>query len=169
MTKAKMKAEIKNKLFSANTNEVVSALSVLKEEGNKEYLPLLFDLLLANPEPEVEQEILKLLGTIKDKETVPAFITALKDPKYIPIRKVLLSSCWQNGLDFTNHFDTIVDLVIEEEWEVAFEAFTILENLEHFPPEEIMKDIKLKVARALKSANEQKGYFLEEILKMSSH
>ena len=47
-----------------------------------------------------------------------------------------------------------------------FGQLTVMENLENFPPEEEVKAIKLKVAGALKTANEQKAYFLEEILKL---
>lgn len=167
MNKSKINPEIKNKLFSSDTNKVLEAINSLKEIGNSDYLPILFELLQAEPEQAVEKEILKLLGTIKDKETVPAFIDALKNPKFSKIKKELLTTCWQNGLDFSPYMDLLVDIIINDEWATAFEAFTTIENLEHFPPENEMKDIKLKIAGALKVANEQKSYFLEEILRMT--
>lgn len=167
MNKPKINIEIKNKLFSADNKVVLSALNLLKDKGNKDYLPLLFDLLLANPQDDIQQEITKLLGTIKDKDTVSVFVEALKETKYSKVRKEILTSCWQNGLDYSPHLEVFVDLVIDSEWEVAFEAFTVIENLEYFPEEEEMKDIKLKIARALKSANEQKSYFLEAILNLA--
>jgi len=167
MNTPKINSDLKNKMFSADTNAVITAINALKEKGNKEYLPILFELLLSKPEDEIQKEIMKLLGTVKDKDTVPAFVAALQEKKYSSIKKEILISCWQNGLDFSNHFAVFVDLVINGEWEVAFEAFTVIENLEHFPPEDEVKEIKLKIAGALKSANEQKGYFLEEILRMA--
>lgn len=169
MTKAKINTEVKNKLFSANADEVITAINLLKEEGNKNYLPVLFELLVSKPDPEIEKEIVKLLGTVKDKETVSVFADALTNENFTSIRKTILTTCWQNGLDFAPHMNLLAELVINEPWEVAFEAFTIIENFEHFPPEEELKDIKLKIARALKSADEQKAYFLEEILKMTAH
>lgn len=167
MNKPKINSNVKNKLFSAETNTVVDALNLLKETGNKEYLPILFELLLSKPEIEVEKEIIKLLGTVKDKQTVPVFCEALNEDKYKPIRKEILIACWNNGLDFSSHINVFVDLIINDEWEIAFEAFTVIENLEHLPSTEEFKETKLKIARALKSANEQKGYFLEEILRMT--
>ena len=168
MNKSKINTELKNKLFSSDTNEVLVALNVIKEKGNKEYLPILFELLLSKPDTEIREEIIKLLGTVKDKDSIPSFIGALKDKKYTAVRKEILTTCWQNGLDFSKYMDVFVDLVIEGEWEVSFEAFTVIENLEFFPPEEELKEIKLTLARALKKANEQKAYFLEEILKMAT-
>lgn len=166
MTKIKINQATKNKLFSTDTNEVILALNSLKEKGNKEYLPILFELLLTEPQEAICKEILKLLGTVKDIETIPVFMEAFKDEKFVPIQKTILISCWQNGLDFSNYFDVFIDLIINGDWEVAFEAFTVIENLEYFPAAEELKETKLHIARALKSTNEQKSYFLEEILKM---
>jgi hypothetical protein len=167
MTQNKINQDIKSKLFSADKNIVLAAIDTLKEKGNKEYLPLLFEILLTESEQEIRNEILKLLGTIKDVDTIPIYMEALKEERLLTIRKELLTSCWQNGLDFSNYFDEFVDLIIDGEWEIAFEAFTVIENLEHFPPEEKMKESKLRIAKALKLANEQKSYFLEELLKMA--
>ncbi|WP_346857437.1 HEAT repeat domain-containing protein [uncultured Draconibacterium sp.] len=167
MTQNKINQDTKNKLFSADKNSVLAAINTLKEKGNKEYLPLLFELLLTQSELEVRSEILKLLGTIKDADTIPMYMDALKEERLLAIRKEILTCCWQNGLDFSNYFDDFVDLIIDGEWEIAFEAFTVIENLEHFPPEEKMKESKLRIAGALKLANEQKSYFLEELLKMA--
>lgn len=167
MKQPKINTALRDKLFSTNSETVISAVQSLKESGNKSYLPILFELLLANSEENVQEEILKLLGTIKDKETIPVFIEALQNPKYASIRKEMTMACWQNGMDFSQYFGVFTDLVINEEWEIAFEAFTVIENFEQFPPLEEMKPIKLKIAGALKNAGEQKQYFLEEILRMT--
>lgn len=165
---SKINATLRDKLFSTNQETALTAITELKSEGNKEYLPILFELLLAATEGKLRDEILKLLGTVKDKETIPAFIAALQDDKYASIRKEILIACWQNGLDYSAHMRVFVDIIINDEWANAFEAFTVIENLEHFPPEEEFKSIKLDIATAAKSANEQKAYFLEEILRLSS-
>ncbi|WP_167609161.1 HEAT repeat domain-containing protein [Maribellus sediminis] len=168
MKQPKINEATRNQLFSTNSETVISAIKSLQESGNSSYLPILFELLSAQPESEVKAEILKLLGMVKDKETIPVFIDVLQNEKFHLIRKDITTVCWQNGLDFSAYFEVFTNLVINEEWEVAFEAFTVIENLETFPSEEQLKPIKLKIARALKSAGEQKQYFLEELLKMSS-
>lgn len=148
-----------NKLLSANTEVVLEVIGSLGEKGNKEYLPLLFDILGSAPGEEVKNAVLKLLGTVKDKEAVLVFIEALKDEKYKNIRKEIAASCWQNGLDFSGYMDVFADLAINGNWELAFEAFTVIENFEHFPPEEEFKTIRLKVAGALRTADEKKTIF----------
>lgn len=168
MQKPKIDEATRLRLFSPSTETVVTTIQSLKETGNKDYLPVLFDLLITKPDHEIEKEILNLLATIKDKESIPVLIDALQNEKYKSIRKVLTSACWQNGMDFSPYMEVFINLIIDEEWEVAFEAFTVIENFEHFPPEEQYQVLKLKMAGALKKVNEQKQYFLEEILKMTA-
>jgi hypothetical protein len=157
--------KIKLALFSADVEVVKSAIEKISIEGNRLYLPLLFDLLNSMPEHEVEVEIIKLLGSVKDKESVNSFMRAIEDAKYKTIRKTLVSACWQNGLDFSNFMPVFIDLIINDEWEVAFEAFTLIDNLEYLPNDNILLVSKQKIEHELSSATGQVKYFLSEILK----
>ena len=164
MNQLKIDEQIKKNLFSANTDVVISAIEEIQKKGNKLYLPVLFDLLNSNPEPEIETEIKNLLGTVKDKESVNPFMRAIEDDKYKGIRKTILTACWQNGLDFSTFLTVFIDLVIHEDWEIAFEAFTVIDNLEYLPGAEIIKIAVAKINKALPQASEQNKYFLNEIL-----
>ena len=164
MKQEKIDEQIRTKLFSSDTNMVVSAIETIERKGNKLYLPMIFDLLNSFPEPEIETEIKNLLGTVKDKEVINSFMRAIEDDKYKPIRKTILTACWQNGLDFSTFLPVFVDLIIKEEWEVAFEAFTVVDNLEFLPNNEIIKIAVDKINVALPVATEQNKYFLSEIL-----
>jgi hypothetical protein len=157
----------RDQLFSTRSEIVLEAISKLSETGNHFYVPILFELLATQPEEEIKLAILKLLGTVKDKESIPEFIAALQNEHLKSIRKDIAMCCWQNGLDFSAHMSEFTELVISESWEVAFEAFTVIENLEHFPPEDELHRIHLRIAAALRTADEQKQYFLEEILRMN--
>lgn len=164
MNQVKIDEQIKKNLFSANTDIVISAIEAIKKKGNKLYIPILFDLLNSSPEVEIETEIKSLLETVKDKESINAFMRAVEDDKYKPIRKSILIACWQNGLDFSTFLPVFIDLIIKEDWEIAFEAFTVIDNLEFLPGEEIISKSVGMIMNALPDANEQKGYFLNEIL-----
>lgn len=164
MKQEKIDEQIKKNLFSANTNVVISAIESIQKKGNKLYIPMLLDLLNSSPETEIETEIKNLLGTIKDKETVNSFMRAIEDEKYKLIRKSILTACWQNGLDFSTFLPVFIDLIINEDWEIAFEAFTVIDNMEFLPGTEIIKTSVAKINLAIPNASEQNKYFLNEIL-----
>ena len=164
MIQEKIDEQIKKNLFSANTAIVISAIEAIQKKGNKLYIPILFDLLNSSPELEIEKGIMDLLETVKDKAAINSFMRAVEDEKYKPIRKSILTACWQNGLDFSTFLPVFVDLVINEDWEIAFEAFTVIDNLEYLPSQEIINKSIEQIQEALPNANEQKSYFLNEIL-----
>ncbi len=164
MNQEKINTEIKNELFSAKEEVVIAALEKISAHGNKLYIPVLFDLLLTKPGNEVTNEVLKLLSTVKAKETVTLFADALQNEKYKSIRKNILTTCWQNGLDYHDYLPVFVTIVIEDDWETAFEAFTVIDNLEFLPEENIIEQSKHIIAGAIKNIPENKEYFLNEIL-----
>lgn len=166
MTNNKLDKKLESELFSAQSENVVSALNSLKEEGNIHYLPILFDLLRSKPEEKIEEEIIKILGNLKVQEAAPVLAEALQNPKYKPIRKPLTAACWQNSLDFKEHLPVFVDLVIEEDFETGFEAFTVIESMEKYPEGEMIENVTDRIHESLGDANEQKKYFLHEILTM---
>jgi len=164
MTKEKIDPKIRENLFSTQTGVVISAINSIEEKGNKLYIPMLFDLLNSNQEKEITDEINKLLSTVKDKETAKSFIDAVENKKYKSIRKIILTTCWQNGLDFSSYLPIFIDVIVNDNWENAFEAFTIIDNMEHLPEEKIVGQSIKKIEAAMENANEQKAYFLQEVL-----
>ncbi len=163
MNKEKLDLQVQKNLFSTNLETTISALKVIKERGNKLYLPILFDLMASNPEYEIKNEIIRILGTIKKVDTIPLFIEALQTKRYKPIRKTLLTACWQNGLDFRRYLPLFVELIIEEDWETGFEAFTVIENMENFEKETVDATV-VKIHDAIENTHDKKKYLLEEIL-----
>lgn len=166
MQKNKLDKNIEANPFSASSQSVISALNTIKEKGNTGYLPLLFNLLKSNPEEEIETQIVFILNNLKTKNAVTVLAEAIQNPDYKSIRKILTMACWQNGLDFKEYLPVFVEMVINEEWELGFEAFTVIENMENYPNHEIINLTENKIHKALKDAGEQKKYFLHEILKL---
>ena len=164
MNNNKINQQIKINLFSPKTEIVLDALKQIKSVGNSLYIPILFDLLVTSPEQEIEQEIKSILGNVKDKQSVNSFMRGIEDEKYKSIRKTILTACWQNGLDFSTFLPVFIDQIINENWEVAFEAFTIADNLEVLPGEPVLSASIQKIENAIESLPEQKQYFLNEIL-----
>ena len=151
------------RLRSDNVSILLQAISDLHETGSPLYLPLLAEILLETESEQVRKSIYKLLGELKDKDAAPVLISLIRDKVNLGIRRELLAACWQNGLDYSPWLPQLVDWVIDSELEVAFEAFTIIENLEQFPAADIREAEVVKINKALKEATQTKSYLLKEL------
>lgn len=168
MNTLKIDQEIKTSLFSSDTNIVLANIKKLKKEGNHLYLPLLFDIMLHDPESVIRNEIEKLLASVKDEKCVSEFIKAITNKKYQSIQKKLLELCWQNGLYFGDFLPELLDIIISGDMEIAFEAFTIIDNLEKLPSPEIVDKCLDTISKEIQKEHTSNEYFLVEIQKKLS-
>jgi hypothetical protein len=146
-------------LRSEKTSTVLTALYELKDKGNVSIIPVLLELLSANPDEQVEKEITDILNNLKVQKAVPVLVEALLNPEYYSIRKKIITACWQNGLNYKNQLPLFVDLVIQEEWETGFEAFTVIENMEEYPDREILDLAVRKIHDALPDTEGKRNTF----------
>ncbi len=156
--------EISTNLKSKDSEIVLETIAKIRESGNSYVLAETIDLLHQTKNQEIKKSILNLLSELKDKESIPILIAAIKNEKYHNERANLIASCWQNGLGYNDYLPFFIDLVIHEEFKIAFEAFTVIENMFGSIGEEVIEAEIIKVSDALKDADEQKAYFLNGLL-----
>jgi hypothetical protein len=166
MTNDARSREIISNIKSKDIEFVLETIGKIRESGNSAIMDALIDLLHNTKYPEIKESILKLLSELKNKDSVPILIAAIKDEKYSNECKDLVTCCWQNGLIYNEYLPLFVDLVIKEEFLTAFEAFTVIENMYGNIDDEIIEQEILKINGALKSAGEQKEYLLNNLLKI---
>lgn len=121
--------ETVEKLSSGNNQIILKKLSELKSTGNAAILPFILDLLLNNDSDLITREVLTFIGQLKDPKCVPIivqYITFKKTGKYLA---GLISECWQSGLDFSQYLAVFAESFIEEDYQVALESFTVIEEM----------------------------------------
>ncbi len=143
---------------------VTDTINKLAESGNSAYIPFLLELMQSTNVPEVKGRIVKLLSELKHSDAIPLMAEAIRDEKYHSDLKELVSSCWENSLDFSEHIILFVDLVINKDFLVAFEAFTVIENLESKIEPAVQEKALEKINNALPSITEDKRPLLEELI-----
>jgi hypothetical protein len=156
--------EIISNLRSTDSDLVLETIDKLRESGNSLILPELIELLHNTELPQIKKSVLNLLSELKNKESVPLLMTAIKNEKYAHERKDIVACCWQNGLSFNAYMPIFIDLVIKEEFLIAFEAFTVIENMFGNIDEEVIEYEVIKINDALKNVGEQKAYLLNGLL-----
>jgi len=161
----KVEPTLVSRLNSGNETMILETIDHLRTVGNPEYIPHLIGIFHRSGMETVKQSILLLLGELKDSNARSFLIEALASTEYSSSRKDLISCCWQNGLDFSGYLPFFVDLVIENEFETAFEAFTVIENMEHKQEVEGLAALISKTDKALEtySGSGSKSYLLQEL------
>ena len=151
-------------LESANSVKVIETLEELRSSGKASDVPLLIELLHLTNDPEIKSKITELFNTLKESDAIPLIIDAIQNQKYAPELKELVASCWENGLDYSNYLTLFVDLLIESEFMVAFEAYTVITNMVAKIDQQKI-DIEIdKLEEALKSTTEQKRELILDVI-----
>ena len=130
------------KLRSGNETLVLEEIIKFRKKGNINTLSELLHLFLNTESPKIKIEIENVLIDVKEKKAIPLLISTLQSTKGLK-QKELLAICWQMSLDFSDYLNEFVHFFIEGNFELAFEAFTLIENIEQLHANiEIVTEIK---------------------------
>lgn len=151
-------------LESADSLKVIETIEELRSTGRASDIPLLVELLHLTPNPEIKSKITALFANLKESNTIPLIIEAIQNQKYAPELKELIASCWENGLDYSNYLSLFVSLMIDNEFEIAFEAYTVIINLESRIDQQIIDQQIELLEKALASATEQKRQLMLDVI-----
>ena len=149
--------EILTDLNSTDPEFVLETIEKIRESGNRLIMEGLFELLHNTTFPEIKKSILNLLSELKNKESVPLLIEAINNDKYLVERKELVACCWQNGLSYNEYLPLFIDLVIDHSFLIAFEAFTVIENMYGTVDDDLIDQQMAKIIKALNHADEEKA------------
>lgn len=127
-TKNDDKNNILNGLQSADSLKVIETLEELRISGKVSDIPILIELLHLTQNPEIKSKIISLFANLKESDAIPLITEAIQNQKYAPELKELVSSCWENGLDYSNYLSLFIDLLIDSDFLIAFEAYTVIMN-----------------------------------------
>ncbi len=151
-------------LRSGNSSAIIDTIQEIRNHGSVTILPELIDLLLISENKEIINACSSLLNDLKNKDSVRYLVSALGNEKYKPVRHILLSACWQNGLDFHEDIQIFADIFLEDEYLTSVEAFTVIENnLGKLEDHDIVQLIK-KLKREINKADDKKKLLINELL-----
>ncbi|MGV8095308.1 MAG: HEAT repeat domain-containing protein [Mangrovibacterium sp.] len=151
-------------LHSPNPTAVTGAIEEIRERGNTAYLPVLFELLHSTNDDRVKRSITGLLAELKHREAIPMLMEAIQNKQYANELRSIVSACWENGLDYSEYLPVFVDLVIEKEFVVAFEAYTVITNMTGKISNAIQEKESRKIKEALRNSDSNKNDLLQDLL-----
>lgn len=156
--------QLLSNLQSADSLTVIKTIEQLRESGNASYIPVLIEILHYSDNPEINSKIITLLSDLKHSDAISLITEAIQNEKYTEELKDLVAVCWENGLNFSEYLSLFVDLVIEQNFEVAFEAYTVIQNMPGKISQQLLDEQIDKIEEALPNASEQKKQLLIDII-----
>ena len=126
----KKKTSNKDLLFSNDEKVVVKTITNLRESGTDNDLVLLAELYEKNNSDKIKKLIDQFFCDLKNQDSVATIFRLIKSCTHKGTLKMLTSACWQSRLNFIANFELFIDLVIHEDFEISFEAFTLIDNFE---------------------------------------
>ena len=109
---------------------------------------------------------MKVLVDVKDNKACPYFVDAVRNFKGQEHFHQIVSSCWQNGLDFSRDIQIFIDLVIEQDILTAIEAFSVVEeNISSLDPSE-RESKAFYIQSKLKVLDEERKKLVSELLEV---
>ena len=115
-------------LGSINTALIMSTLHEIRNSGSVRILPYIFDLINYKTESQVRNEIIRLLGDIKNQDAVPLIVESINNHDFGEYLPTVIAACWQSGLDFSDHLKVFATLFIHADFITALEAYTVIEE-----------------------------------------
>lgn len=157
-------SRLRTAIRSANQELIDHALEEVKIKGDHTYISPLIELLHQNLTLEVKDKIFQLFIDLKNENSVDQLVSEMKNEKDLGVLERLVAACWQNGLNFSKHLPYFVELVIDEEFQIAFEAFTVIENMYGKIEGDIEVMLINKINTSLPDAEENKQHLLRGLL-----
>lgn len=153
-------------LLSDDDAQILGALTRIDNQGDARAIRPLLNALARTPSDNVKRKITEMLYAVKAKDAVPELVAALEEPALAEVRRTVLATFWNAGLDARDHLDRLVTLAIEGDADECFECLTIVENQEIWPE----KSARLGLARLRKAVEAEtdsyKGAMLKDMVAM---
>ena len=151
-------------LHSEDAEKVMASLDELRVSGRTSDIPVLLEMLHLSQDKEIKSKIIALFANLKESDTIPLIIEAIQNERYAPELKQLVSCCWENGLDYSPYLSLFVDLLIESDFLVAFEAYTVITNM-ITTIDQVKIDTEIeKLDKAMLTATDEKKVLLLDVI-----
>lgn len=151
-------------LQSADSLKVIETLEELRVSGKVTDIPFLIEMLHLSQNPEIKSKITDLFANLKESDAIPLIVEAIQNQKYAPELKELVASCWENGLDYSNYLTLFVDLLIDSEFLIAFEAYTVIVNMTA-KIDQAKIDIEIdRLEQAMKTTSDEKKALILDVI-----
>ncbi len=140
--------ELASVLLGKNNNVITEAIKSLRDEEPYEgAITLLVSLYNETEDHSILHIIEDFFNDIKDHSVRPEIITEIRKPWKKDTISMLVSSCWQSGLDYSDYLSDLAEIYIISDYATAIECMTAISE----SVSRSTRDNKDKIIRTVKN------------------
>lgn len=117
------------RLLSDNKHEVLSTLEEFRTKGEPYLLPIVLRVIQTSVVEEVVEKALLILRDIHVQECAGYIANALEKNDFGKHTARILASCWQSGLNYSEHLKVFAEAFLKGDYANSIEAFTVIEEV----------------------------------------
>jgi hypothetical protein len=151
-------------LLTADDARILKALAEVDQRGDARSIMPLLQALARTTDHKVQQRITEMLYQVKVSGAVDELMKALHDPALRSVRRTILATFWNAGLDVRDQVEQLVAVAVEGDAEECFECLTVLENNEFLNDKGVLAGIKRLNTAIASNTDEYKGALLGSLL-----
>lgn len=122
--------KLKTELFSSDEKVVLAALAKIEEDGSRNMVEPVLELLVRSDSDSVKQEVLNQMSQLKIGEMEDLFIQKLQHKDFKDYQQQVVACMWNSGMNPISHLDVLAEVAIKGDYMTALEVLTLVENME---------------------------------------
>lgn len=115
--------------------------SLRQEEPFEGAIGLLADLYNSTDNKVIRANIASFFNDIKDNSVKEEIINEIGKPYSSETTRMLISSCWQSGLDYSAYLKDFADIFVTADYLTAIECMSVIESLIERADEEMRQEL----------------------------
>lgn len=151
--------EIVRQLRSGEPELVEAAVREVQEKGDLDVASALLECIGELEEGRLTTAVLNLLADIKDSRFRKLLMERLEASRDSVEKCRLMRVVWESALDYSAYLEVFLRLLQEEEFTVAFEASTVIENMVHH----LSREQSARLHEVVHAFPEEKRFLVENI------
>ena len=160
---SKIIEQLKKELTVAGESNLLKTLEKVKSKGNDQMIEPILNLYSSTKHDSVKAAVKGLLNELKTVDGTVILIEGLYNSNN-ELKEVILGSLWSAGLNPVEYLPEIVGAACSGNYMVAFEAITVLENMEGPFEEEKISESKLIINDYFAEPKEETKQLISSIL-----
>jgi len=151
--------ELEHILNDENFVKITESIKVLRDETPfRGAIELLVEFYSKTDNSSVKRQITEFLNDLKDQPSCEEVIQELKKELKPETLRMLVSSCWQSGLDYSEYSSDLTEVFLRSDYVTALECLTVIEESVHELSLAKRKElIKIILEYPLQHSNEKAG------------